>query len=285
MSVREDVLDLRLNCPVIAVLGRKNSGKTAVIEYLVPKLRENGFSIATVKHISHGDFSIDRVGSDTWRHSRAGANPVVAFSRNEISVIIRSPSQSLEEIARLILEIDADILLLEGFSSTVLSDKSVGKIICVKNLEEYGKFKETAEGEIIAFCSLKQLGESILKIKSDLETLAGKTLGFIRKRKIILEILDSLAGLDCGKCGRKTCEDLAEEIYAGAASINECIPLSLKPKLNAKITVGGKTVPLQPFVSEIVRRTVLGMISSLKNVDIKGDERVNIEIIKKKPKR
>jgi len=271
---------LRLNHPVLAVVGYKASGKTTIIERLVPELIKEGFTVATIKHISHQDFSIDREGSDTWRHSRVGANPVIAFSNNEVSVIIKGANLPLESISRLIPEFGANLLILEGFSSIVLNDEDVGKIICVKSKKEYMEFKESAKGEVIAFCSFQNLGEPVLNIDREFKILVNKTLNFIMKRIRILEILNSLAGLNCGKCGRKSCKELAEEIYNGTASPEECVVLKVKSKLGTKIIVEGREVPIQPFVSELVRKTVLGMISSLKKVYIKGNEKVYIKISK-----
>jgi molybdopterin-guanine dinucleotide biosynthesis protein B len=272
---------MRSKIPVLAVLGRKNSGKTTVIEHLASELLKRGFSVATSKHISHRDFSIDTKGSDTWRHSIAGANPVVAVSDNEMSIIFKVKNPKIEFISHLANGFGANILILEGFSLMVMKDKSVGKIICVKSLEEYSEFMEADVSNVIAICSFQDFGEPILKISENFPVLIEKTLRFIERRFKVLGILDSLAGLDCGKCGRKTCEEMAEEIYLGEASVDECFPLRIKSELSTRVYIYGRDVPLQPFVSEFIRKTVLGMISSLKNVSIKGDEEVQIEIMGK----
>ncbi len=44
---------------VIAVVGRKKSGKTTTIENLVRELTKRGLNIAVIKHISKPDFTID----------------------------------------------------------------------------------------------------------------------------------------------------------------------------------------------------------------------------------
>jgi molybdopterin-guanine dinucleotide biosynthesis protein B len=270
---------LHSKIPVLAVLGRKKSGKTTVIEHLTSELLKRGFSVATSKHIGHGDFSIDTEGSDTWRHSSAGANPAVAVSNNEMSIIFKVKNPKIEFISQLLQGFGANVLMLEGFSSMVMNDKSVGKIICVRNLEEYGEFMKYAVSNVIAFCSFQDLGKPVLKISEDFPVLIDKTLKFIERRFRILNILGSLAGLDCGKCGRKTCEEMAEEIYLGKASIDECFPLRIKSELSARVSIYGQDIPLQPFVSEFIRKTVLGMISSLKNVSIRGNEEVRIEVM------
>jgi len=61
-------------------MGRKNSGKTTVIEGLISELVKRPLRVASVKHIRKKGFSMDTEGKDTWRHSAAGANPVIAVS-------------------------------------------------------------------------------------------------------------------------------------------------------------------------------------------------------------
>ncbi|MCX8171483.1 MAG: molybdopterin-guanine dinucleotide biosynthesis protein B [Candidatus Bathyarchaeota archaeon] len=271
---------MRVNCPMLAVIGRKASGKTAVIETLVPQLIKEGFSVASVKHIAHENFSIDREGSDTWRHWKVGANPVIAFSRNEVDIMIKARNVPLEEISKAALSFGANVVILEGFSSMVLGERGIGKIVCVRSLKEYDEFREHIKHDLIAFCSLQDLGAQILNIKSECKILVEKTLNFIKKRAKIIEILNSLARLDCGRCGRNTCEELAEEIYYGNASVKDCVVMEMRNRLNTKVTVRGEDVPLQPFTSEFIRRTILAMVSSLKNVEISGDESVHVNISK-----
>ena len=63
---------------LIAVSGVKNSGKTTLIQKVIPKLNENGLKVATIKHDGH-DFEADVEGTDTYKHKKAGA--YVIFSR------------------------------------------------------------------------------------------------------------------------------------------------------------------------------------------------------------
>ena len=59
--------------PYLAFVGRSKTGKTTVIEKLIPALREKGFKIAVIKH-HHHDFDIDIPGKDTYRYKQAGAS-------------------------------------------------------------------------------------------------------------------------------------------------------------------------------------------------------------------
>jgi len=274
---------LCVNIPVLAVLGFKSSGKTTVIEGLTSELAKRGFSVATAKHVSHKGFSLDVEGSDTWHHRAAGANPVIVVSDTEASILMRDGMGNLS-LERLMgftqwAETKASILVLEGFSSMVLKDRRVGKIICLRAQDEYEEFDEKTESEALAFCSFQQLNKPILKIGEDLPVLVERVLRFIERRLKTIEILDQLPDLDCGKRGKATCEELAQDIYEGKASIEDCVPVKLKPRLKTKIMIEEVEIPVQPFVAEVVRKSVLGMLSALKGVTIKGDEKLRIEIL------
>jgi molybdopterin-guanine dinucleotide biosynthesis protein B len=271
---------LSVRISVLAVIGRKHSGKTTVVEGLVSELVSKGFRVATAKHVRIKDFSMDTKGKDTWRHSTAGANPVIMVSDRETTVKIGDGVQSvsLDVLAKIAENNGADVIALEGFSSIVLKDKRVGKIICVRNRDEYDEFRKTVEGEVLAYCSINPIERKVFDTKSDLPAIVEKATAFISKSQKILGILSQLAGLDCRKCGRASCWELAEDILGKKAKLDECVPLKLKPELKTTITVGNVEVPIQPFVAEIVRKTILGMVSTLKGVEVTGEEQIHIDI-------
>lgn len=57
---------------------------------------------------------------------------------------------------------------------------------------------------------------------------------------------------------------LAVAIYKREAKLSDCIPLKLRSKLKTRITINDAEVPIQPFVSKVIRNSILGMVSSLK---------------------
>jgi molybdopterin-guanine dinucleotide biosynthesis protein B len=271
---------LSVHIPVLAVIGRRHSGKTTVVEGLVSGLVKKGFRVATAKHVRIKEFSMDTEGKDTWRHSGAGANPVIMVSDKETVIKIGDGAQSvsLDTMAKIAEEYETNVMVLEGFSSIVLTDKRVGKIICVRNQNEYKEFMENAKGEVLAYCSVHTVEKQVLDIRRNLPVMAEKAASFVERRQKILEILKQLAALDCGKCGKATCWELAEAIYKGEAKLDECVPLKAKPELRTTITVKNAEVSIQPFVAEIVRKTILGMVSTLKGVNIEGEEQIHIDI-------
>jgi molybdopterin-guanine dinucleotide biosynthesis protein B len=104
--------------PILSIVGKSDSGKTTLIEKLVPELTRRGYRVATVKHDVHG-FEVDREGKDSWRHKRAGAHTVVISSPNKVALIRDVEKDlSLDEIREKLIQ-DVDLILSEGYKKDV----------------------------------------------------------------------------------------------------------------------------------------------------------------------
>ena len=102
--------------PRFGICGFKDSGKTTLIEGLIPRLIQKGLSVAVVKHDSHG-IDVDRPGKDSDRFYRAGAD-VVLQGPGEV-VLRRHGEGSIEKLlCRLVPRYD--IVLVEGHKETPL---------------------------------------------------------------------------------------------------------------------------------------------------------------------
>jgi molybdopterin-guanine dinucleotide biosynthesis protein B len=258
-------------------VGWKKSGKTTVVESIVRELTKRGYHVATAKHISQKSFSMDMRGKDTWRHAAAGANPVAGVSDIEMSLLIKNGTKQFSLDSLLSFTPMADVVVLEGFSH-MLNDERVGKILCVRDAREYEAFRKKKLGEAIAFCSFQSLENPILRIKEDSQILLKRVLTYINGEKKISKILNCLPGLNCKTCGYSSCEEMAVAIYKKEAKLSDCVTLRLRLELRTKIIIDKVEIPIQTFVSEIIRKSVLGMISSLKGVSVKGNESVHINI-------
>ncbi len=100
---------------LIAVSGVKNSGKTTLIQKVIPKLNENGLKVATIKHDGH-DFEADVEGTDTYKHKKAGAYGTAIFSKNKF-MVVKDQNNTCEEELMSYFQ-DADVILLEGFKNS-----------------------------------------------------------------------------------------------------------------------------------------------------------------------
>lgn len=101
--------------PVVLVVGPRKSGKTTLIEKLVPELSARGYRVGTVKHHHSGSrMEVDAEGKDSWRHRRAGAKAVALVSPIETAIFRDTDSPtSLDDLVAHLNGVD--IILVEGF--------------------------------------------------------------------------------------------------------------------------------------------------------------------------
>jgi molybdopterin-guanine dinucleotide biosynthesis protein B len=99
--------------PVISIIGRSKSGKTTLIERLIPELKSRGYRVATIKH-TRDDVTLDEPGKDSWRHIQAGSEATIIRTATQITMIRPMAEASIDDIVPLFAE-DYDIILTEGF--------------------------------------------------------------------------------------------------------------------------------------------------------------------------
>ena len=100
--------------PVVSIVGKSNSGKTTLIEEIIPELNRRGYRVATIKHDARG-FNIDHEGKDSWRHKQAGACMTVLASPWQVAVIEDvEKDYDIDELREKYIH-NADIIVTEGF--------------------------------------------------------------------------------------------------------------------------------------------------------------------------
>ena len=106
---------------VICIAGYSNSGKTHLIERLIPALKARGLRVSVIKHAHHG-FDIDHAGKDTWRHRKAGAYEVLIASAQRLALMREYEREREPDMRALLAELDpgVDWVLVEGFKSSDL---------------------------------------------------------------------------------------------------------------------------------------------------------------------
>ena len=109
---------------VFAVSGYSGTGKTALIEHLVTRLRKKGLSVCTVKSSQEDNHAT--AGSDTWKHMRAGAEITVLLGPTT-TVARRAERAKIREI---FTGREADFLLIEGMKKA-----NVPRLWCVGDKE------------------------------------------------------------------------------------------------------------------------------------------------------
>jgi molybdopterin-guanine dinucleotide biosynthesis protein B len=140
--------------PILSIVGKSDSGKTTLIEKLVPELTRRGYRVATVKHDVHG-FEVDREGKDSWRHKQAGAHTVIISSPKKIALIRDVEKDStLDEIRRRWVQ-DVDLLISEGYK------KDVQPKIEVFRKEKHKKLLCTKKDNLVAIVSNRKFNVGV----------------------------------------------------------------------------------------------------------------------------
>jgi molybdopterin-guanine dinucleotide biosynthesis adapter protein len=100
----------------IGVIGYSNSGKTTLIEKLIPIFRARGVSVSAIKNAHHG-FDMDRPGKDSFRYREAGAGQVLISTALRWAMLTETPQQpaTLDELLALLAP--CDLVIIEGFKS------------------------------------------------------------------------------------------------------------------------------------------------------------------------
>jgi molybdopterin-guanine dinucleotide biosynthesis adapter protein len=106
--------------PLVGIVGWKGSGKTTLIERLIPALRSRGLAVATVKHAHHPLRKHDGA-TDGERHARAGAVNVAVIGPEawELAGARQETAPPSLEAAAARLRA-ADLILVEGFKSAAI---------------------------------------------------------------------------------------------------------------------------------------------------------------------
>jgi molybdopterin-guanine dinucleotide biosynthesis protein len=102
---------------LVAIVGKSDSGKTTLIEKVVPELVKLGLRVGTVKHDAHS-FEIDHPGKDSWRHGQAGAHAYVIASPERLAYIAKLDGEMpLADIVRRYFA-GFDLVIAEGYKAT-----------------------------------------------------------------------------------------------------------------------------------------------------------------------
>ena len=102
---------------LVGIVGWKNSGKTSLVERLIPILTRRGLKVATVKHTHHA-LRPANGNTDGERHARAGAIKTIVMGPDAWEISGHRQEEAPPEFADLAPQLaGADLVLVEGFKS------------------------------------------------------------------------------------------------------------------------------------------------------------------------
>lgn len=127
--------------PVLAFIGRKNSGKTTLLVKLISELANRGVDVATLKHHGHPQFEIDVPGKDSFMHRQAGAQATAVMSSDIFALIQNLPSPS--NLYEALPYLDGhDVILVEGFRNVGVPYVEIMRAASPRDVDYVDTFKE-----------------------------------------------------------------------------------------------------------------------------------------------
>lgn len=238
---------------IVSIVGKKNTGKTSLTVKVIEELTKRGYKVASIKH-SHHSIEMDKENTDTWKHKQAGANLVVGVGST--TFFNSRTEMDLNRILFLIKHMDNfDFVVIEGYKSY-----NYPKIITSPNVRD-----EYTICEVDSF-TIDEKGVSEL---ADLIEQRGH------------DIVDTLFA---NNCGYNDGEVIASKIRNGDLTVDEL------DKTHSYLSLDGKVVGLNRFVSDYLKQNVLGVINTLNLKDFGVDTIGKVELIipdadmKQKPK-
>ena len=103
----------------VAFIARSGTGKTTLMEQLLPILVGRGYRVGAIKHDAHR-FDIDRPGKDSHRLTASGAATMLITSPEKLALVKKhDTAPPAEELIDLYFR-DVDLVLVEGFRKSGL---------------------------------------------------------------------------------------------------------------------------------------------------------------------
>ena len=227
---------------IVSIVGKKNTGKTSLTVKIIEELTKRGYNVASIKH-SHHSIEMDKENTDTWKHKQAGANLVVGVGST--TFINAGQEMDLNRILFLIKHLDEfDFVIIEGYKSY-----NYPKIITSPDVRDEYTIKEV-ESFSITPEEVHQLAD-IIEDKGH-------------------DIVDTLFA---NNCGFNNGESIAREIRKGNLTVNDL------DKTHSYLSIDGKVVGLNRFVSDYLKQNVIGVINTLNLEDFGVSNIEKIELI------
>jgi molybdopterin-guanine dinucleotide biosynthesis protein B len=202
----------------------------------------------------------DAPGKDTWRHREAGS-VATGLLHGGGSALFLKRALSVPEAVAMLGELD--FVVTEGFKSL----GSMAKLVVPRVEGEVGELSDGLEIGIVDVDGRGVRGGGGVPVIELGD--AGGLADVVEERAFPV-----LPGLDCKGCGFDTCLEFGMALLAGEAELGACVGYGS----GFSLRVDGEEVALGPFVQDVTRGVVLGLLSSFKGVGRPGRVELSFEV-------
>lgn len=146
-----------MSLPLLAVVGWSGTGKTTLLQKLIPILSSQGIRSGLIKH-THHQMDVDTPGKDSYLLRKAGANQVIVASSQRWALMCETPDEEQIDLSYLVSRMDnslLDLVLVEGFKN-----EAVPKIVLWRAGIK-GGVEDLLDEQVIAVASDRTLRLSV----------------------------------------------------------------------------------------------------------------------------
>ena len=163
---------------LLAISAWSGTGKTTLLEQIIPLLKAQGIRSGLIKH-THHQMDIDTPGKDSYLLRKAGADQVIVASNQRWALMVETPDKPLN-LMQLAAQMDSstlDLVLVEGFK-----DEPVPKIALWRRGVK-GEIKDLLDQHVIAVATDEdiELNLPILDINQPIQ-VADFIIQWLKKR-------------------------------------------------------------------------------------------------------
>ncbi|KPA05738.1 molybdopterin-guanine dinucleotide biosynthesis protein MobB [Pantoea agglomerans] len=142
-----------MSLPILAIVGWSGTGKTTLLQQVIPTLGDKGIRAGLIKH-THHQMDVDTPGKDSYLLRKAGASQVILASSERWALMCETPEKQSINLPYLLSRMDhatLEVVLVEGFK-----DEPVPKIVLWRAGIK-GGIEELLDEQVIAVASDQKL--------------------------------------------------------------------------------------------------------------------------------
>lgn len=142
-----------MSLPILAIVGWSGTGKTTLLQQVIPILGDKGIRAGLIKH-THHQMDVDTPGKDSYLLRKAGASQVILASSERWALMCETPEKQSINLPYLLSRMDhatLEVVLVEGFK-----DEPVPKIVLWRAGIK-GGIEERLDEQVIAVASDQKL--------------------------------------------------------------------------------------------------------------------------------